>query len=242
MKNDLQPFSLMWLPVGGDNRYPLIPDDLKGQVPWFISGKSLDDSEENNTFTLKEEFLLKGILYGLSPGTCALGAIYKEEDLLVILDKLQQGYNYKNREELILHAASSIRNENGILPCLRILKTGMYLLPESSKIKSDYTIGLWDKACEDEDDVSIYEEILELIPQINLADTYGEAKEAICYYGFCSLFFLKHDTKLKQDVSKYIEQYIVGVITMNEIQVKIDDLLNNPDKEFTPSELRIHDD
>ena len=236
------PFTLMWLPVGDSDRYYLIPDEFKGQIPWFISGKSLDNPEEKNTFTLKEEFLLKGILYGLSPGTCSLGAIYKEEDLLIILDKLQQGYNYKSREELILHAASSIRAENGILPCLRVLKTGMYLLPKSSKIKSDYIIGLWDKACKNENDVSIYEEILELIPNINLADTYGEAKEAICYYGFCSLFFLKQDTKLKQDVNKYIEQYIVGMITMSEIQVKIDDLLSNPDKEFTPKELRIHDD
>ena len=101
---------------------------------------------------------------------------------------------------------------------------------------------LWEKACEDKDDSSIYEEILELIPKIDLSDTVGEAKEAICYYGFCSLFLLKQDTKLKQDISKYIEQYIVGVITMNEIQLKIDDLLNNPDKGFTPQELRIHDD
>jgi hypothetical protein len=29
---------------------------------------------------------------------------------------------------------------------------------------------------------------------------------------------------------------------MDEIQSKIDDLLNNPDKEFTPKELRVHDD
>jgi hypothetical protein len=118
----------------------------------------------------------------------------------------------------------------------------MYLLPESSKIKSDYIMGLWEKACENEDNESIYEEILELIPKIDLEDIYSAAKEIICYYGFCSLFLLEQGTKLKQDTNKYIEQYIDGLITIDEIQSKVDDLLNNPDKEFTPKELRIHDD
>ncbi|MEO1944037.1 MAG: hypothetical protein ABGY11_07030 [Candidatus Thioglobus sp.] len=53
---------------------------------------------------------------------------------------------------------------------------------------------------------------------------------------------LKHDTKLKHDTNQYIKQYIDGIITLDEIQSKIDDLLNNPDKEFTPKELRLHDD
>jgi hypothetical protein len=53
---------------------------------------------------------------------------------------------------------------------------------------------------------------------------------------------LKHDTKLKQDTNKYIEQYIDGIITLDEIQSKIDNLLNNPDKEFTPTDLKVHDD
>ncbi len=41
---------------------------------------------------------------------------------------------------------------------------------------------------------------------------------------------------------EYIEQYIDGIITLDEIQSKIDNLLNNPDKEFTPTDLKVHDD
>jgi len=242
MKKEIEPFTLFWLPVGDDNRYYLVPDDYYGQIPWFVWGEKLENYEATSTLNLTEECLLKGILYGLNPTKPKIGAFYEEDVLLVILDKLQQGYNHENRETLILNVAYNIKDVNGILISLAILRTGMYLLPESSKIKSDYIMRLWEKACEDKDDSSIYEEILELIPKIDLSDTVGEAKEAICYYGFCSLFLLKQDTKLKQDISKYIEQYIVGVITMNEIQLKIDDLLNNPDKGFTPQELRIHDD
>ncbi|MBT7350488.1 hypothetical protein HN803_06945, partial [candidate division WWE3 bacterium] len=174
--------------------------------------------------------------------TPKIGAIYEEETLLAILDKLQEGYNHKTREIQILNVAYSIKDVNGIYVSLGILRTGMYLLPESSPIKSDYIMSLWEKACENEDNESIYEEILELIPKIDLTAINSGAKECVCYYGFCSLFLLKHDTKLNHDTNQYIKQYIDGIITLDEIQSKIDDLLNNPDKEFTPKELRLHDD
>ena len=242
MQNELQPFSLMWLPFGEKNKYYLTPDGFEGHLPWFIWGENLDKFNTTGSFELTEERLLKGILYGLSPRIMKVGADYNESDLLLILNKLKLGYKYDSEEALILHASGNIRNKNGIFPCLTILRTGMYLLPESSKIRSDYIMGLWEKACENEDNESIYEEILELIPKIDLEDIYSAAKETICYYGFCSLFLLEQGTKLKQDANKYIEQYIDGLITIDEIQSKVDDLLNNPDKEFTPKELRIHDD
>jgi len=231
-----EPFSLFWLPAGQDNQHYLIPRDFKGQVPWFIWGENLESFKTNGTFILNKECLLKGILYGLSPSTDKLGANYHEEDLLAILDKIWQGNFYDNREGLILDTAYNTKGENGVLVSLSILRAGIYLLPESSTIKSDYIMNLWEKACEDEDDTSIYEEILELIPEIDLTAIYSSAKECICYYGLCSLFLLK------QNVNKYIEQYIDGVKISDEVQLKIDELLNNPDKVFTPKELRVHDD
>jgi hypothetical protein len=85
-------------------------------------------------------------------------------------------------------------------------------------------------------------EIIELIPSIDLEDILNTSKEVICYYGFCSLLLLKQDTILKQDVDKYRTQYIDGVITHEEILPKIDILLNNPDKKFTPKELSLNHD
>jgi len=242
MKKEIEPFSMFWLPVGDENRHYLVPDDYYGQIPWFVWGENLENYKATSTLSLTEECLLKGILYGLAPTTPKIGAIYEEEALLTILDKLQQGYNHKTREIQILNVAYSIKDVNGIYVSLGILRTGMYLLPESSPIKSDYIMSLWEKACENEDNESIYKEILELIPKIDLTTINSGAKECICYYGFCSLFLLKHDTKLNHDTNQYIKQYIDGIITLNEIQSKIDDLLNNPDKIFTPKELRLHDD
>ncbi len=236
MNKQIEPFSLVWLPFGKTNKYYLTPEDFEGHLPWFIWGENLEKFKANNSFELSEESLLKGILYGLSPRIMKVGAGYNEGDLLLILNKLKLGYKYDSEEALILHAAGNIRNKNGIFPCLTILRTGMYLLPESSKIKSDYIMGLWEKACENEDNESIYEEILELIPKIDLEDIYSTAKETICYYGLCSLVLLKQET------NKYFLQYIGGMIPTKQIQLKIVDLLDNPGKEFTPKELRIHDD
>ena len=243
MKKEIKPFSMFWLPVGHDNRYPLVPDDYYDHVPWFIWGENLEKFEATNTFNLKQECLMKGILYGLSPSCTKVGGIIYDEDvLLAILDKLQEGFKFKSREELILDTALNVRDINGVHLANAILRTGMNLLPESSKIKSDYIVSLWEIACEKKDNASIYTEIIELIPNVDLEDILNTAKESICYYGFCSLLLLKEDTILKQDVDKYRMQYIDGVITHEEIRPKIDILLNNPDKKFTPKELCLDHD
>ena len=243
MKKEIEPFSMLWLPVGHDNRHYLVPDDYYDQVPWFVWGENAEKLKATNTCDLSEECLLKGILYGLSPSSPKLGAmIYDEDVLLAILDKLQEGFKYKSRELLILDAALDVRSINGVYVANAILRTGMNLLPESSKIKSDYILSLWEIACEKKDNASIYTEIIELIPNVDLEDILNTAKESICYYGFCSLLLLKQDTILKQDVDKYRMQYIDGVITHEEIRPKIDILLNNPDKKFTPKELCLDHD
>ena len=243
MKKEIESFSMFWLPVGDDNRYYLVPDDYYDQVPWFIWGKNLEKFKATNTFNLSEECLLKGILYGLSPISPTIGPmIYDEDVLLAILDKLQEGFKFKSREELILDTALNVRDINGVHLASAILRTGMNLLPESSKIKSDFIVSLWEIACEKKDNASIYTEIIELIPNVDLEDILNTAKQSICYYGFCSLLLLKQDTILKQDVDKYRMQYIDGVITHEEIRPKIDILLNNPDKKFTPKELCLDHD
>ena len=243
MKKEIESFSMFWLPVGRNNRYYLVPDDYYDQIPWFIWGENLEKFKATNTFNLSEECLLKGILYGLSPSSPNIGGIIYDEDvLLAILDKLQEGFEFKSREQLILDTMLNVRNINGVDVANAILKTGMNLLPESSKIKSDYIGTLWEIACEKNDNTSIYKEIVELIPNIDLEDILGSSKEVICYYGFCSLLLLKQDSILIQDVDKYRKQYIDDVIKHEEIRPKIDFLLNNPDKKFTPKELSlVHD-
>ena len=146
MKKEIEPFSMFWLPVGDGNRHYLVPNDYYGQVPWFVWGENLENYKATSTLSLTEECLLKGILYGLAPTTPKPSTTYHEEALLVILDKLQQGFHHKTREIQILNVAYSVKEDNGVLVSLGILRTGMYLLPESSAIKSDYIMGLWEKS------------------------------------------------------------------------------------------------
>lgn len=242
MKNQSAPFSLFWLPVGDNNRYYLVPDDYYGQIPWFIWGEKLKKYKATNKLELTEESLMKGILYGLSPDSHKIGAIYEKEVLVAILDKLQEGFHQKSREELILNAAYNVKKKNGVLVSLAIYRSGMQLLPKSSPIKSDYIMALWEKACIEPEDESIYEEILHIIPKVDLSAINDGSKECICYYGFCSLFFLRQDTRLKHDTGEYINQYIDGVITENKIKSNINALLRESDKGFTPEELKVHDD
>ena len=243
MKKEIESFSMFWLPVGHDNRHFLVPDDYYDQLPWFVWGENLEKFKATNAFNLSEESLLKGILYGLSPSSPKIGGIIYDEDvLLAILDKLQEGFKFESREQLIIDTMLNVRSINGVNVANAILKTGMNLLPESSKIKSDYIVTLWEIACEKNDNATIYTEIVELIPNIDLEDIISSSKEVICYYGFCSLLLLKQDSILNQDVDKFRKQYIDGVIKHEEIRPKIDILLNNPDKKFTPKELSlVHD-
>ena len=243
MKKEIESFSMFWLPVGHDNRHFLVPDDYYDQLPWFVWGENLEKFKATNAFNLSEESLLKGILYGLSPSSPKIGGIIYDKDvLLAILDKLQEGFKFESREQLIIDTMLNVRSINGVNVANAILKTGMNLLPESSKIKSDYIVTLWEIACEKNDNASIYTEIVELIPNIDLEDIISSSKEVICYYGFCSLLLLKQDSILNQDVDKFRKQYIDDVIKHEEIRPKIDILLNNPDKKFTPKELSlVHD-
>ena len=241
MKKEIESYSLWWLPAGKDNRYYLFPDDYYDHVPWFTWGENLKQFKAGAN-SLNEECLLKGILYGLSPSTTIVsGIIFDKEVLLTILGRLEEGYGFENKEQLILDTALNIRNINGVYVASAILRTGMNLVPESSKIKSDYIVSLWEIASEKKDNSSIYTEIIELIPDIDLEDI--STKEVICYYGFCSMLLLNQDTNLKLNVDKYRAQYIDGVITHEEIKPKVDILLNNPDKKFTHKEVSLeHDD
>ena len=116
MNEQKEPFSLVWLPFGETNKYYLTPDGFEGHLPWFIWGDNLRSFKANGSFELTEECLLKGILYGLSPRIMKVGAGYNEGDLLLILNKLRQGFGYVSDEAFVLNAAYNIKSKNGLLP------------------------------------------------------------------------------------------------------------------------------
>ena len=87
---------------------------------------------------MREEHLLKGILYGLYEFDHAPKPWHQKKDketLLYLLDVLGNGFKYESSEKMILDVAYDVRAKNGNTASHIILKVGHTLIPESSKIK-----------------------------------------------------------------------------------------------------------
>jgi hypothetical protein len=198
-------------------------------------GKELDALEKKEKVELREESLLKGILYGLyefdhSPNQ-RLGDVDKKT-LLYLLDILTNGFGFKDPEKMILDTAFSVREINGSSASRIILETGRGLLPQSSGIKSDLILDLWAVISESKENQELLFEVLELLEQIDLNSIYPGAKEVICYYGFCATVFLNRESE------SFLEQYIYPNITAPDLKNRIFSLLENQEG-FSPADMRI---
>ncbi len=178
---------------------------------------------------LKEDNLLKGILYGLNEFENGDGIWHDKENkstLLYLLDVLSQGFGYQSPEKMILDVAYDTREKAGRLPSCKILETGTWLIPDSSKIKSDLIGDLWALLSSGElEDIRNYysTKILSLVYQINMADILPQMREIIPYLGLESLIILKQYDKVKN----YLEEFVYPNVTDNELKRKIKHRLEN---------------
>jgi hypothetical protein len=198
-----------------------------GFLPFFIWGKDLLALEQKEKVELREEQLLKGILYGLYEFDHQSNLFHRSEDrstLLYLLDVLGNGFNFQNPEQMILDVANSLRDVNGNDASRIVLEVGKGLLPQSSKIKNDLICDLWALSSLQRDGKGLLEEIENLVPQVNLDEIHSDAKEVICYYGLCAIVLLGKE----ESIPMYLENYIYPNVTMNVLKKKIKALLENP--------------
>ena len=80
----------------------------------------------------------------------------------------------------------------------------------------------------------LLEELIALVEQTKLDEIYPDAKEIICYYGFCAMVLLKHADVLEN----YLEKYIYPNVENTELKQKIKNLLDNPDG-YNAKDLKI---
>jgi hypothetical protein len=232
-------YSIVWQECGPNSRIAErfhVPG-YDGFLPFFIWGDELTSLEHKEKVELREEHLLKGILYGLYEFDHHPNPWLQKEDrdtLLYLLDVLGNGFRFESPEKMILDIAFDVRIENGNRASRTILEVGKELIPRSAKIKSDLICDLWEMLA-DHDKV-ILEEIVSLIPEIQLDDITSDAKEVICYYGLCAIILLGKD----DIVQSYLERYIYPNVTLNELKHKIKALLEEP-KGFTAADLKVHD-
>ena len=232
-------YKIVWQECGKNSRAAerfYVPE-FEGYLPFFLWGEDLNLLESKQQVELREEQLLKGILYGMYElDHHPLPIVQKKdkETYLQLIDILGDGFRYENSEKMILDVACNVREKNGNAASRVILEVGKSLVPKSSQIKSDLIFDLWEVICEQKLNNTLLEEILLLIRQIELNQIHPNAKESVCYYGLCSLVLLK----MEKEISSYLSEYIYPNIEARFLKNRIKALLENPSG-FNPIDLKL---
>lgn len=232
-------YSIVWQECGTNSRHAVrfyVPG-YEGYLPFFVWGQELERLENKQSVELREEHLLKGILYGLYEFDHNPKPWHQKKDretLLYLLDVLGNGFKYENPEKMILDVAYNVREKNGNGASRIILEVGNNLMPQSSKIKSDLVCDLWAVISEQEESKELLNEIITLIDQMDLSDIHPDAKEVVCYYGLCALVFLNDNS----GISEYLPKFVYPNIKMRQLKDKIRALLEKP-QDFMAMDLKI---
>jgi len=236
---ETEEYSIIWKECGANSRTAerfFVPG-YEGYLPFFVWGDELGKLQKKENIELREEHLLKGILYGLYEFDHHPKPWHQKKDketLLYILDVLRNGFEFDTPEKMVLDVAYNVREINGNGASRIVLEVGDDLIPHSSKIKSDLICDLWAVISEHGKQKELFEEIMRLVDQIDLSEIHLDAKEIVCYYGLCAMVFLK----MEDDISNYLQRYIYPNVGMSQLKNKIEALLESPNK-FSPTELKI---
>jgi len=232
-------YSIVWQKCGTNSRAAerfFVPG-YEGYLPFFIWGDELDAFEKKEKVEFREEHLLKGILYGLYEFDHHPKPWHHKKDretFLYLLDVLGNGFEFDSPEKMILDIAYGVREKNGNGASRIVLETGNNLIPQSSRIKSDLICDLWAVISEHGEKIELFEEIIRLVDKIDFAEIHSDAKEIVCYYGLCSMVFLKNEN----DIANYLPKYIYPNVAMRQLKNKIKKLLENSNN-FSPIDLKI---
>lgn len=232
-------YSTVWQICGNNSQIAerfFVPG-YDGYLPFFVWGEDLEALERKEKVELREEHLLKGILYGLYEFDRNPKPWHRKEDretLLFLLEVLGNGFKYENLEKMILDIAYSIKEKNGSRASRIVLEVGNDLIPQSSKIKSDLICDLWAVIVVSGKESILFEEIIKLVKNIDLEEIHSDAKEVVCFYGLCALVFLGKD----EEIISYLEEYVYPNISMDLLKHKIKALLENPTR-LSPADLII---
>src|SRR6056297_3646345 len=104
----------------------------EGYLPFFLYGKDLEAFEDGKRFEVREEHLLKGILYGLHEFFNDPKPWHQQIDKdtwLYLLDLLGNGLGFESPEKMILDVAYDLREKNGNDVSRIVLEVGIHLIP-----------------------------------------------------------------------------------------------------------------
>ncbi|WP_028585219.1 hypothetical protein [Desulfogranum mediterraneum] len=235
-------YNIIWQECGADSQTAerfFVPG-FAGHLPFFVDGEELEALEREEKLELREEHLLKGILYGLYDLEHHPEPRHRPEErdtLCYLLEVLRDGFRFDSLETMILDVACSVRENNGHRASRIILEVGNTLAGQSAKIKSDLIFDLWALAAEPAEhakEAARFEQISRLVEQIDLTAIQAAGREIVCYYGLCALVLLRD----QEAVDRYLPRYIYPNVTSPQLVHNIKALLERPEA-FRPAELKI---
>ena len=239
MKDMAERYSTIWQECEENSRIAkrfFVPG-YEGCLPFLLWGDDLAALERKEKVELREDHLLKGILYGLYEFDHKPSVWHKRKDretLLYLLDVLQKGFKYESLEKMILDVAGDIGEKHGPGANRIVLEVGNDLVPNSSKIKSDLICATWAVIAEREKVTDLFERIIILVKEIDFEHIHSDAKEVVCFYGLCAMVFLDNE----DGITSYLSEYIYPNVSMNMLKKKMYALLQNPN-DFTPEDMQI---
>lgn len=239
-KIDVEDYCLVWQECHADGKLAerfFVPG-FKGNLPFLLSGDDLISFKSEKKVKLREEQLLKGILFGLFELENDPKSWHQPKDketYLYLLDILGNGFGFVDPEKMILNIAANVREKNGNNVSRIILHTGLKLLPFSSAIRSDLICDSWATISEYGTENHLLNEVIDLASETYLDGILPDAKEIICYYGFCAIV-LQGSTEV--EVEYYLKEFVYPNVKMRSLKIKIRDLLISP-KSFTAKDLRV---
>ncbi|MFC1657416.1 hypothetical protein ACFL2P_02460 [Candidatus Moduliflexota bacterium] len=137
-------YSIVWLPIkeGSDLSRHL---DATGalSLPWFLEDAKKRSFERQAETNLEAIDLLKGLLVAYMDEAPAVDMGLFRRHVPRILEDLRDFFAVTSLEILLLEAAALLREGSGDGVSFRALLSGAEILPESSKIKCDCSIDLW---------------------------------------------------------------------------------------------------
>ena len=187
---------IYWVPAASLREMePWLPPANEAQYLPILMEKTEIEHKDGNV-QLPLEFSHFGLLGGIVVAYCHDRA-YPDMELArpylkKVLYLLREGYEQWSMEELLLNATHLIRTDYGITVSRQALRTGMWLQPDSFKIKNDYIIDTW---CMAESGVAgdlkeLFKEIINIFAEIRLEDLNPDAKQIILYIYCVALSYL----------------------------------------------------
>jgi hypothetical protein len=227
--NQFEDYSLVWQKCSSDGKLAeryFVPG-FDGSLPFLISGNDILAFEKGKV-EINEEKLLKGIFVGLFELENDPKPWHRKKDketYLYLLDVLGNGFGFKDPEQLILDVAANMRVKNGNNLSRIVLKTGLTLVPFSSRIRSDLVCDTWSVISENEENnYYLLNEIIELASETYLETLLPDAKEVVCYYRLCAMVLSEESV---EDIEMYLKEFIYPNVKLQILKVKIKELLEN---------------